>query len=370
VSALPDALVAALSEHTTEDAPDGITAQVVVEPRSASDVVEVVRAASEHGVGITTVGSASTVHETDADVAVVTSGLAGVIDYQPDDLTIVVGAGTTLGDLADVLADRNLSAVLPETAPQRTIGGVVASGASGYRRLEYGPTRDRVLEVTMVTGYGEVVRAGGRLVKNVTGYDLSRLATGSLGSLGIIVSVCFKLWPVAQRRTTITVDDAASALLEAYRPVAALETDAGSMLYLQGDPTTIDEQIDHLAGDPIDGFTWPKPVDSPVRMAMSVPPRVLADALGEVRGVGVDWFVAQHGVGVIDIGVETFDGDMVDRLRNWAESRGGTLVVSAPNLTSRQRWGMPPNTIDIQRRLKELFDPQGVCNPGVLPGGL
>ena len=370
MNALSDGLVAALSDLTIDEPPDGVVAALVVEPRSAADLVEVVRVVSEHGVGLTTVGSASTFHEAAVAVAVVMSGLAGVIDYQPDDLTIVAGAGTTLGELEDVLADRELSAVLPETAPQRTIGGVVASGASGYSRLGYGPTRDRVLEVTMATGYGEVVRAGGRLVKNVTGYDLPRLATGSFGSLGIIASVCFKLVPVAQQRKTVTVDDAASALLEVYRPVAALETDAGSMVYLRGDPTTIDEQIDHLAGDPIDGFVWPEPPEALVRMAMNVPPRAIAEAVAEVRTVGADWFVAQHGVGVIDIGTGTFDEEMVDRLRGWAVSRGGSLVVSAPNLTSGQRWGSPPNTIDIQRRMKDLFDPAGVCNPGVLPGGL
>jgi len=370
VSALPESAVTALAGLAKDHAPSGITASLVVEPRSNEDLVRIVQSAGANGASLIPVGSGSTMLGVVTDIAVVTSGLAGVIDYQPDDLTIVVGVGTTLGELEDVLTERELSAILPENSPRRTIGGVVASGASGYRRLGYGPTRDRVLEVTMVTGYGEVVRAGGRLVKNVTGYDLSRLATGSLGSLGIITSVCFKLWPVTYEKQTVTVEDAASALCETYRPVAVLETDAGSKVYLQGDPATIHDQVSRLRGDAVDGFIWPDAVESPVRIALNVPPRSVVDAVVEVRSLETDWFVTQHGVGVIDIGMGTFDDEAVGFLRRWTENRGGSLVVSAPDLTSAQRWGTPPSTIEIQRRMKNLFDPAGVCNPGVLPGGL
>ncbi|MCL1597900.1 MAG: FAD-binding oxidoreductase [Actinomycetia bacterium] len=370
MNALPESIATAFSDIALDDAPSGIAASLTLEPRSNEDLVRIVRTAAENGVSLAPVGSGSTIGGAGTDIAVVTGGLAGVVDYQPDDLTIVVGAGTTLGELEDVLAERELSAILPESSPRRTIGGVVASGASGYRRLGYGPTRDRVLEVTMVTGYGEVVRAGGRLVKNVTGYDLSRLATGSLGSLGVITSVCFKLWPVTHQTQTVIVDDAASALLETYRPIAVLETDDGSRVYLQGDPATIEDQVSHLQGDAIDGFVWPNPPESPVRISVNVPPRSVVDAVAKVTDIESDWFVAQHGVGVIDIGVGAFDEEMVGHLRRWSENRGGSVLVSAPDLTPSQRWGTPPSTIEIQRRMKNLFDPSGVCNPGVLPGGL
>ncbi len=370
MTTLPDTLTAALADVAVDTVPPGIEAGLVVEPHTAEDLARIVRAAADHGVAVTPVGSGSTLRGADAAIAVVTGGLAGVIDYQPDDLTIVVGVGTTLGALDDVLDERGLSAILPETSPDRTVGGVVATSSSGYRRLGYGPTRDRILEVTMVTGYGEIVRAGGRLVKNVTGYDLSRLVTGSLGSLGIIASVCFKLWPVTQQRRTVTVDDAGAALVETFRPVAVLETEAGSTVYLQGDPTTMDEQVRHLRGDAVEGFTWPDVPASPVRIVMNVPPRSLTAAISEVRAAGVGRFVAQHGVGVIELGVDAFDESLVDALRSWAETHGGSLIASAPGLTSAQRWGAPPDTIEIQRRMKHLFDPAGICNPGVLPGGL
>ncbi|NIR39303.1 MAG: FAD-binding protein, partial [Gemmatimonadetes bacterium] len=92
-----------------------------------------------------------------------------VVDWQPDDLTVVVEAGVTVGTLESMLAERGQTALLPEWGPEATVGGVVAAGISGYRRARLGPTRDRVLEVTIVTGDGRVVRGGGRVVKNVSG---------------------------------------------------------------------------------------------------------------------------------------------------------------------------------------------------------
>ena len=109
----------------------------------------------------------------------------------------------------------------PETPGAATVGGVLAAAISGYRRARYGPTRDRILEVTVVTGDGRIVKAGGRVVKNVTGYDLPRLVVGSLGSLGVIVSACLKLWPLPAASATITLDDPVLAG-SVYRPLAVL----------------------------------------------------------------------------------------------------------------------------------------------------
>jgi len=159
-------------EEISVEVPDGcVNVSYAVAPRSIEQTASIIKTAADQGLSIVPVGSGSTLRDVEADIALVTSNLTGIIDYQPDDLTIVVGAGTTLVDLEAALATRRQSAVLPEMSPQRTVGGVVASGASGYSRLRFGPTSDRVLEVVMATGYGEVVHAGGRLVKNVTGFQ-------------------------------------------------------------------------------------------------------------------------------------------------------------------------------------------------------
>ena len=349
---------------------DGVEASIVVAPESTQDVARVLTTAASHGASVVPVGSGSTLAGTEADIALSTERLAGIIDYQPDDLTVVVGAGTTLVDLEAELAERWHTAVLPEGDPDRTVGGVVASGSSGYRRLKYGPTRDRVLEVTMATGYGEVVRGGGRLVKNVTGYDIPRLMTGSLGSLGVIGSVCLKLWPASPHRVTVAVDDPSAAIMSVYKPMAVLETSAGSSVYLEGDEATVDQQVAALGGDVSAGFQWPERQRSVVVVSFRVPPRYTRAAIRIIGELSPDWFVAQHGVGLVDTGFAAFDAPSIDHLRRRAEELHGSLVIDTPGLTSLERWGTPPSTLSIQKRMKELFDPAGVCHPGALPGGL
>ena len=357
-----------LADLAVEAPEPGIDASLVVAPETIEETARVLTVAAAHGVRVVPFGSGSTLHGT--DIALSTENLAGIIDYQPDDLTLVVGAGTRLVDIEAELAERYHTAVLPETSPDWTIGGVVASGVSGYRRLKYGPTRDRVLEVTMATGYGEVVRAGGRLVKNVTGYDLSRLVTGSFGSLGIIGSVCLKLWPEPAVRRTVFVEDAGVAFGELYKPVGVLETSTGSAVYLEGDEATVDRQAAMLGGDMFDGFVWPNSPDTQTHVSIRVPPRHISTGIKLADGFSPEWFVGQHGVGIVQMGLPEIDLEAARRLRHTIEGLGGSVVIAGDDLTSEQRWGVRPSSISIQRRMKELFDPAGICNPGVLPGGL
>jgi len=370
VTSLEASLVRDLADVRVDDDLESVDASIVVAPRSVEDIARVITVAASHGASIVPVGSGSTLKGSTADISLSTHLLDGIIDYQPDDLTVVVGAGTRLVDLEAELAERWHTAVLPERMPDRTVGGVVASGESGYRRLKYGPTRDRVLEVTMATGYGEVIRGGGRLVKNVTGYDIPRLMTGSLGSLGIIGSVCLKLWPAPPHRVTVSVQNPAAALLLIYKPVAVLESNGGSFVYLEGDEATVNQQVTMLGGTESVGFTWPHKIPTPATASLRVPARHLADGVALIHEIEKEWFVAQHGVGVIDMGLVRVDAEPLKRLRRWAESHSGSLVVTGSDLTSFERWGTPPSTLPLQRAMKRLFDPSGVCHPGALPGGL
>ncbi len=294
--------------------------------------------------------------------------LKGIVDYKPDDLTIVVRAGTTLAELDRVLSERGHSAVLPETSHSRTVGGVVASGVSGYSRLRYGPTRDRVIGVTVVTGYGEIVHGGGQLVKNVTGYDMARLMTGSHGALGFITEISLKLWPIAMSRATVAVEDAGAAYTELYQPVAALEGESGGLVYLAGSDASVASQVEVIGGTLLGGFTWPEPLDEDAIVAVNVPPRLVSEAIDRVGSLGANRFVAQHGVGVVDAGWADVEDDHVVALRTWAEDNGGSVVIHRRGSLGVEvsKWGAVPGTIGVQRRLKHLFDPDRVCNPGVL----
>jgi len=346
------------------------SAELVVAPDSADQIARLLDFASEHRLTVLPWGAG--VHQgfggrIEPDVIVSSSNLAGAVEWNPDDLTVVVGSGITLGGLDEVIGARRQSAVLPEADLSATIGGVVAAGVSGWRRLRYGPTRDRVLQVQFVTGDGRMVTGGARVVKNVTGYDIPRLLTGSFGSLGIITSVCLKLWPEPEAAATVTADDPERAAAVTYRPQAVLETGDGVSVFLAGTSAEVEAQATALAGEVAEGFVWTEPPIGTCAVRMRVSP---ADVSPLVAQIGTGPFVAAHGVGEILAGVES---DEIEPLREWAEVRGGTLVVErAPDdvYEAIDPWGASPSTLDLQRKVKAAFDPLGVLVPGRLPGGI
>ncbi len=302
------------------------------------------------------------------EVVLLTSGLTDIVDWQPDDLTLVVQAGALISDVEAMLADRNQSAVLPEQAPGSTIGGAIAAGASGYRRLRYGPTRERILETVVATGDGRVVKAGARVVKNVTGYDIPRLLCGSLGSLGVIGQVCLKLWPVAESAASLAVDVA--TFDELYRPLALLETETGATAYLSGTADEVAGQAKAVGAEALPGLRWPAPLSHDSRIELRIPPPLVAAAVEHVRRSEAEAFRAQHGVGIVEAGFASWSTERLDELRAWAERHGGAAVVLATPVAGVDRWGTAPGSVDLQRRVKAAFDPRGVMVPGRLPGGI
>jgi glycolate oxidase FAD binding subunit len=366
------AATARLFERLEDDEVDA-DASFAVAPDSLAAAAEVLTAAADAGLTVRFWGGGS--HQSignavAADIAMTSRRLDRIVDWQAEDLTVVVQPGVTVADLEATIAERGQTAVLPELPGNATVGGVVACGLSGYRRLRYGPTRDRVLEVELATGYGAVVRGGGRVVKNVTGYDLPRLATGSLGTLGFIGSVCLKLWPM--EAATATVTGVGPEWRDVFRPLALLETDGVMTVYLSGTPEQVDAQVAALDGVASEGLHWPAPLEAAVRLSLRVPPAHVGAAVVQVATWEDTSYRAAHRVGEIEIGT-TIDGDRLAALRSWAEAhRGALVVVDAPDELPAEfdPWGTPPPSLEIQRRLKAAFDPAGVCNPGRLPGGL
>ena len=366
-------VVGQLAPYEAEIA-DAPNAEFTVAPPTVGDAARIMDLACEHGLRVLVWGGGT--HQgygygVDPDVLLSTHRLDRIIDWSPDDLVAVVEAGVKVSTLEDRLSPKGQSAILSEIPGVATVGGSIAAGISGWRRLRYGPTRDRILEATVATGDGRVIRAGGRVVKNVTGYDIPRLMTGSLGSLGVIASVALKLWPVAMRGVTVTVDDPTRALAAAYRPIAVLETNVASMVYLAGTEEALEEQITSLDGTRAEGHVWPDPLDHESVLVMRVPSRHTSTAVAQV---GDAWdFCAAHGVGEIRIGSNAADADDMDRLRRWAEAHNGVLVVERLSGDVRRTfdpWGNPPAGASLQRRVKSAFDPIGICNPGKLPGGI
>lgn len=339
------------------------------------EFVGAVRSLVDAGATALPVGSGSTfegLRQPHADIRLASSGYVGIVDYQPDDLTVVVRAGTTVGELCKELGAMGQTAVLPELGSHRTVGGVVASGASGFRRLRYGPTRDRMLGVTLVTGYGQPVSGGGALVKNVTGYDLPRLCTGSCGTLGFITELCLKLWPVQPAFRTVEVSDAAHAQAVAYQPLAVLETHERVVVMVEGSEAAVSEAERVLGGDSHDGLLWPDVPSVAVTLSVRVPASSTQAAIAIVRDMGAGHFVAQHGIGLIDAGFDSLHMEELDELRARIGALGGLVVVTrwTPEDPTPDRWGTTPDSAGISERLTKLFDPAGIFRVGQLPGGL
>ena len=308
--------------------------------------------------------------EVDAELS--TTKLDRLVSYEPAEMIAVVESGMRVGELSETLA-RSGQEWAVDAPPQATVGGVIASGTSSPRRLRVGHVRDTVLEVQLVTGDARIVRGGGRTVKNVTGYDLPRLLTGSLGTLGVIVQVALKLRPLPAMRRTValdgSIDDAGRALATIPLPAAVLATPEGVEVLLEGWPEAVEEQIARARSaatirETIDDGPFPARAPwtgRPVVTEVSVPAGRIPDL---VPSAG-DAYGALIGVGTVWAGLRSANGELSE-LRARATELGGI----APVIHGPGGLGPPPPAMEIQGRLKRAFDPHGVLAPGRFWGGI
>src|SRR6266852_2208941 len=198
---------------------DGLLPRLVVIPDSVEQVAQIVALTNQQGLKLLTRGGGSRTNlgaiPEQIDVLLETNRLTRLLEHEAPDLTCHVEAGLTLAALQAQLATKGQwLAFDPPDAGQATLGGLLASNASGPKRLRYGSARDLVIGLHVVQANGEVARSGGRVVKNVAGYDLNKLYIGSLGTLGVIVEANFKLQPlpVAERTLLLTFINATEAM--------------------------------------------------------------------------------------------------------------------------------------------------------------
>jgi len=183
---------------------DGLTPQAAVAPASYEQVAEVMGYAHAEELAVIPWGGGAHIHTGNVparyDIALSLSRLNAVVEHEPADLTTTVQAGMTLSELQGRLgAAGQLLPLDPPGGERATIGGILAANASGPWRHAFGSARDMTIGLRVVTAEGRITRAGGRVVKNVAGYDLCKLYVGSLGTLGVIVEATFKLAPLPQR---------------------------------------------------------------------------------------------------------------------------------------------------------------------------
>ncbi len=345
----------------------------LLHPRTAADVVEIVRDAGAHGTRLLPIGGRRHIDKgnpSEIDAELWTTQLDDMIAYDPAEMLAVVGAGVRLGTLRTVLAEGGQE--WPVDAPDdATVGGVIAAGISSPRRLRVGAMRDSVVELTAVTGDGRSITSGARTVKNVSGYDVHRLMTGSLGTLGVIVSAALKVLPMAQAAVTLAVHgnglELADAIHRAVPRVPVAVTPADVRVRIEGWPAEVEELtalVSSACGsppEPLHDAAFPGwETDAPIVAEISVPPSALPAVLHDEH----DW-CAVAGVGTATVGLA--DLDALAELRSRASALGGIApVVRGPGGLGEA--AVP--ALDVHRRLKASFDPHGVMAPGRFWSGL
>ena len=297
---------------------------------------------------------------------------AGVLTYDPAELTVTAGAGTTVAELGAVLGEAGQECPLDAGSPEATVGGVLAAGLSGHRRLRYGPLRDRLLEVRFVMADGRLVKGGGPTVKNVTGFDLPRLLVGSLGTIGVLVRVTLRCQPRPSAASWITTTgaDPFDTRQRMFRPSCVAWDGTTTHVLLEGHPDDIVAEATWAGLDPDSAHGgaegWPPWPEGPHRGRISVRPgrlRDLARALDGIAGLG---WLAEVGVGTVHVAADEPAGLVA--AREAATAQGGWLLreAGAPGVDG---YGAQLPNLAIVERIRAAFDPGAKLSPGRLPGG-
>ncbi len=400
---------------------------LTVTPESIEQVCEVMKLAASEGWTITPAGAATWLDlgnsEAPADLVVSTKNLSRIIEHEPADLVAFTEAGVTLRDFNRELG-RN-GQWLPLDSPddgRSTIGGVVATGLGGAQQFAYGSPRRHVIGMKVVLADGSLIKAGGRVVKNVAGYDLCKLFTGSYGTLGVIVEVNFKLRPVPFETRTVLVSGAREELLEGaahvinsrlfptavelLSPALAVEvglSENGSshllLLRFAGSTNAVTEQTNRALGHVTDetqrsarvasddASVWQTVAALPSRLAGALISRAsvrpgdlqgfltrLNELSGAERSSGLLWHagIGDGRIRMIEQRPAEANGESdwiqrIQQLRKMAEAMGGSLVLeSAPNLLKSRldAWGGRSNSAKLMSRIKDQLDPRNLLSPG------
>ncbi len=424
----PDQLAQALAGQESlslrpasgDDAIAGVAPRFVVAPADEGAVATVLASAHRYRCtsvvrgGGTQLGLGAPPRS--ADVVLDMRRITGVVEHTPHDMTATFLAGTPLARVQDALAPANQWLALdPYVRDGATIGGIVATNASGPRRYRYGGVRDQIIGIRVVRADGVVAKGGGKVVKNVAGYDLPKVLTGSLGTLGVIVSATFRLYPVASASRTVLF----AADLPALCTCALAMTSSAlvpSAIDVVGSPETASLAVRFEATEAA--------VDDQVRACVQIARAAGAGAAHELQGSDeAEWWARQFppdpkgdsgdSVAVVKAGLIPSDvgpwlqrlsvdslalgasaiwrahaghglaharlagpaetvADLVDRLRHHAIEHRGHLVVADASQDLRGRvdvWG-PVAALDLMRLVKAELDPGGMLNPGRFVGGI
>ncbi|HIK38214.1 MAG TPA: FAD-binding oxidoreductase [Geminocystis sp. M7585_C2015_104] len=337
-----------------------------------------------------------------ADILVSTSRLDQIVEYAQEDLVITVQSGVKLKDLQQFLVSfGQFLPVDPYNPQEATIGGIVATANTGSWRQRYGGVRDLVLGVSFIRSDGKEAKAGGKVVKNVAGYDLMKLFTGSYGNLGIITEVTFRLYPLPEASKTLFLagDEEGirrlqkTVLLSGLTPTAAdivssflvdsldLPKGLGLAIRFQSIPESVKQQAErvkqwgeeiNLSVTSFEGETethlWQQLQQ---KIYLGVESQRICCKIGILPSEIVKFFSQWQGYGLVNIssgiGYISLPGEtttsQIKQLRQFCQDNGGFLTILSAKASFKQQidcWGYVGNSLPLQQRLKSEFDAAGV----------
>ena len=399
---------------TDADAIDGVRPLLVASPASGTAAAETLAWAVGEGLAVHVAGGGTKqawgAPPASIGLLLTTARLGRVLEHRHGDLTATVEAGATLASVNMELAARGQR--LPWDPPwpeQATIGGIVATNDSGPRRHDYGAPRAAIIGVSMARVDGQVAKAGGIVVKNVAGYDLSRLLTGSFGCLGVILTATFKLAPTPSASRTVEVT---CGSLEAAAPVAAALANAPLtptaievtsapprlLIRFESVETSVVQQAEEAcaivggeggAAAVLDGAAeaeaWRAHAahwdgDATLVKLTTVPAELfptIARVRARAAGAGVEVSVAgRAALGVADLkleGMEAAQASLIAHVREQLAPDRGAAVIRRASASLRRAvdpWGPIGDSRTVMQAIKHQFDPAGLLNSGRGPGNL
>ncbi len=338
-------------------------------------------------------------------VAVSTARLNKLVEHAVGDLTVTAEAGMKFADLQAVLAAAGQFLPIDPAYPQQaTLGGIIATADAGSLRHRYRGVRDLLLGMTFVRSDGKIAVAGGRVVKNVAGYDLMKLFTGAYGTLGIISQVTFRVYPLPESSGTVILTGEAGALTQAtqillssaltptavdlvspdlvaklglgkgtglivrFQSIAdsvkqqsARLLEVGEKLGLQG--TKCSENDEHQLWQRLPETMWDSDTKSAIICKIGIRPSEAVTVIDQLP-VQDAWIHAGSGLGVLRF--ETATAETLLQVRQRCEAKGGFLTVLVAPTDIKQEldvWGYTGSAINVMRRLKQQFDPENILSP-------
>jgi glycolate oxidase FAD binding subunit len=364
----------------------GVQPAFVVGPSSVQEAAEAIRTAAEHGLTVVPRGGETRLDwgapPTSCDILLDTEGLDRVIEHAAGDLIVKVEAGVQMSDLAVTLAAQHQQLALDTPLPGSTVGGTLATGACGPRRFRYGSPRELLIGMTIIRPDGTIAHSGGKVVKNVAGYDLGKLFTGSYGTLGLIAEAAFRLHPIPAAQAYLTsthptVEAATRAARAAAHSLAvptAIELDIPAegpvtlTVLLEGAETAMPSRTQALssATPAKEPPAWwaAYPEGTTLIATMSDDPPSAQAGSRDLRALGgnVRWSPGRHGH--VALPAETSPEEVAAVLAG-LRTRGSAVVRYAPEAVREavDLWG-PVQALPLMRRVKDQFDPGHRMSPG------